>query len=127
MSEIVGIEIPNEQMKYFYTNKLNLKKNLTVIVETEDGLRFGKVVTDIHPIDNKKLKEELYKVIRIASKQDYEDNKKNEKDIKESIKKFNSLTKKYNLEMKLQDAYYTHDRQQLIFKFTSENRVDFAN
>ena len=119
MSEIVGIEIPNEQMKYFYTNKLNLKKNLTVIVETEDGLRFGKVVTDIHPIDNKKLKEELYKVIRIASKQDYEDNKKNEKDIKESIKKFNSLTKKYNLEMKLQDAYYTHDRQQLIFKFTS--------
>ena len=127
MSEIVGIEIPNEQMKYFYTNKLNLKKNLTVIVETEDGLRFGKVVTDIHPIDNKKLKEELYKVIRIASKQDYEDNKKNEKDIKESIKKFNSLTKKYNLEMKLQDAYYTHDRQQLIFKFTSENRVDFRD
>ena len=29
--------------------------------------------------------------------------------------------------MKLQDAYYTHDRQQLIFKFTSENRVDFRD
>ena len=128
MNEIVGIEIDsNENLEYFYTNNLNLKKNLTVIVETESGLKFGKIVTDVHSIDNKKLKSKLNKVIRISSKQDYRTYQKNLKDAREALQKCKKLAKQYNLDINIMDAHYTHDRGQLIFKFISDTRVDFRN
>ena len=128
MNEIVGVEIDsNENLEYFYTNNLDVKKNLTVIVETECGLKFGKIITDIHPIDNKKLKNKLYKIIRISSKQDYRTYQKNIKDAKEALDKCKKLAIEYDLDMNIIDAYYTHDRGQLLFKFISDSRVDFRN
>ena len=50
--EIVGVRF-NEDGKvyYFNPNGLSLKVNLTVIVNTEKGIRFGKIV-DIKESDN---------------------------------------------------------------------------
>ena len=98
MNNIVGITFDNnDRIEYYYTNDLNLKKNLTVIVETDIGLRFGKVVTDVHPIDKKNLNKKLDKVIRIASKQDFHNYQKNKKDANQALKKCKSLAK-YNIE-----------------------------
>ncbi len=128
MNEIVGIKFSKlDKIEYYYTNNLELKNNLNVIVETENGLRYGRVVTETHPIDKKKLKRKLNKVIRIASKQDYYNNQKNKKDEKEALKKCKSLVKEQELDMNIIDALYTHDREQLIFRFSSESRVDFRN
>ena len=128
MNNIVGLSFDNnDRIEYFYTNKLDLKKNLTVIANTDNGLRFGKVVTDIHPINNKKLNKNLNKILRIASKQDYHTYQKNKKDASIALKKCKYLVKEYNLDMNILEAYYTHDREQLIFKFISEARVDFRN
>ena len=128
MNNIVGISFDNSnRIEYFYTNDLNLKKNLTVIVETDNGLKFGKIVTEIHPIEKKNLKKKLNKVIRIASKQDYQTYQKNKKDAKEALKKCKSLIKEYGLDMNVLEASYTHDREQLLFKFTSDTRVDFRD
>ena len=49
----------------------NSKKNLTVIVETERGLQFGTVVTDIVKMEKDKIHFPLKKVIRISTKKDY--------------------------------------------------------
>lgn len=47
MIEVVGISfIDTNKVYYFSPNSLNLKENVTVIVETEKGLQFGKVVTE---------------------------------------------------------------------------------
>lgn len=128
MNNIVGVLFDNnDRMEYYYTNDLNLKKNLTVIVETENGLKFGKVVTDVHPIEKKKLNKKLNSIVRIASKQDYHTYQKNKKDAFNALKKCRLLIKEYNLDMNVIEAYYTHDREQLIFKFTSDSRVDFRN
>ena len=128
MDKIVGITLDNgDTIEYFYVNDLKLNKNITVIVEIEETLRFGKVVTDIHPIDSKKLDKKLNKVIRIASKQDYHTNQKNIKDAEKAMKKCISLAEEYGLDMKIIEAYYTHDREQLIFKFVSDTRIDFRN
>ena len=128
MNNIVGISFDdNNRIEYFYTNDLKLKKNLTVIVETENGLKFGKVETDVHPIDNTKLKKKIYKIIRIASKQDYHNHQKNKKDALIALKKCKSLAKEYNLNMNILEAEYTFDREQLLFKFISEERIDFRN
>ncbi len=128
MNNIVGISFNNsDRIEYYYTNDLNLKKDLNVIVETDNGLRFGKVVTDIHPIDKKKLNKKLNKVIRISSKQDYHTNQKNIKDANQALKKCRNIANKYKLDMKIIEAFYTHDREQLIFKFVSDSRIDFRD
>lgn len=128
MNEIIGVLFDNtEKIKYFYTNGLKLKKNITVITNFDGGQRFGKVVTDVHPIDSKKLTKSLGKIIRIATSEDYHNNQKNKKDAKKALKKCEDLAVKYNLDIKLVDAYFTHDRDQLIFKFVSDVRIDFRD
>ena len=128
MNEIVGVTVDNgETTEYYYLNDLKIKKNITVIVETENGLKFGKVVTDVHPIDKKKLKVKINKIVRIASKQDYNTHQKNIKDAKVALKKCKSLAQQYDLDMNIIDASYTHDRKQLLFRFLSDTRVDFRD
>lgn len=128
MDKIVGITLDNsDSIEYYYLNNLKINKNITVIVESDDVLRFGKVVTDIHSIDSSKLNKKLNNIIRIASKQDYHTNQKNIKDAKTAMKKCIKLAEEYKLDMKIIEVYYTHDREQLIFKFVSDTRIDFRN
>ena len=128
MNEIVGVSLnENNRIEYFYTNDLNIKKNLTVIVETENGLKFGKVITTNHPINKNQLEKKLYKVVRIASKQDYYNNQKNIKDASLALKKSISLVNEYDLDMNIISCEYTFDRDKLIFKFLSDKRIDFRD
>ena len=56
---VVGITFKKYGKKYYFDcHNLNLRKNLTVIVETERGLQFGTVITDIIKMDKKNEKEE---------------------------------------------------------------------
>ena len=126
MNNIVGITLQNsDTIQYFYINNNDLKKNITVIVQTDKGLEFGKVVTNIHPIDSTKLKEQLGKVIRITTKKDYQQYKDNIRQANSALKKCKELVKKYELNMNVIDCYYTFDKNQLIFQFYSEERIDF--
>lgn len=126
MVEVVGVSFKEQgRIYYFSPKKLKLKKNVTVVVETEQGLQFGKIVTDTIEIDKNKLPTTLKKISRIASKQDYENNKKNKKDAELALKKCKELVNKHELDMQIIDAIYTLDRDQLVFHFIADNRVDF--
>lgn len=53
---VVGITFKKYGKKYYFDcHNLNLRKNLTVIVETERGLQFGTVITDIIKMDKKSI------------------------------------------------------------------------
>lgn len=126
MIEVIGVSLKEKgRIYYFLPNGYILKKNITVIVETERGLQFGKIETDIIKIENEKIKNPLKKIIRISSKQDYQDHKKNLKDAKEALKVCRDLIKKHNLGMQIIDANYTFERDQLMFRFLADKRVDF--
>ncbi len=126
MVEVVGVSFKEKgRLYYFLPNNLNLKKNLTVIVQTEKGLQFGKLETDIVNFDEKRINTSLKKVVRIASKQDYDQHKSNVRDAKEALKKCRQIVDKKALKMQIIDATYTFDRDQLIFRFLADNRVDF--
>ena len=44
MVEVIGVKLKEKgQVYYFLPNNYVIKKNVTVIVETERGLQFGKV------------------------------------------------------------------------------------
>ena len=121
---IVGVNISGRDVEYFSCGDLNLKKGLTVIVETDKGLEFG-TVKDVPFEDNKKVK--LPKVIRIASKDDYLKNKKNIKDASIALKKCKELVNDLDLNMAVVDCRYTFDRNQLLFRFLSDSRIDFRD
>ena len=125
MSMIVGVSIGgSREIEYFSYDKLSLKKNLTVIVETDKGLEFGTVVKDPITDDNGV---NLDRVVRIASRDDYLKNKKNIKDASIALKKCKELVNELNLHMIMVDCRYTFDRNQLIFRFLSDSRIDFRD
>lgn len=124
MMKIVGVKI-NDCGKVFYydSNGYNLKKNLTVIVNNDKGLQFAKVV-DIIDVDSA---DEYDKVIRIASKSDYLKHLSNLRDAEKALIKCKELANKEGLNMTIIDATYNFDKTQLLFRFLSDERVDFRN
>ena len=120
--EIVGVKISdNSKILYYDTNNLNLKIDLTVIVNTDRGLQFATVVQFLNVIDNS----DYDKVIRIATKKDYLQYLKNLNDAKIALEKCKELVIKNNLNMTILDANYNFDKSQLLFRFLSDERIDF--
>lgn len=126
MIEVVGVSLYNQSTIYYFSpNNLKLQKNVTVIVDTEQGLQFGWVRKENFKVSDKIIKNPLRKVIRISSRHDYQIYKKNIKDARLALEKCKSLISKHQLNMELIDAFYTFDRNQLVFRFLSDKRVDF--
>ena len=122
---VVGIKLNEGNKVYFFdSNGFNLKINDTVIVETEKGLQYG-IVSKIVSEDEVDKKIEYKKVIRIATKNDIKRHFNNLKDADKAVVKCNDLIEKYELNMRIIDACYTFDREQLIFRFLADDRVDF--
>lgn len=116
-----------ERGKIYYFNGQNLKIpiNVTVIVETEKGLQFGKVVCKVEDVKIEKFKDNLKNIIRISTKKDYEQYLINLKDGKLALEDAIRFSKELNLNMKFLDSEFTFDRKQLILNFYAEERVDF--
>ncbi len=128
MVKVIGISFkPNGQTYFFSPKEYKIKKGDNVIVRTERGMQFGFASTDIIEIDEKKITSPLKEVIRIATKEDDNTNKKNIKSSEQALKKARELIDTMGINMQLTDASYTFDREQLIFKFLSDNRVDFRD
>ena len=122
---VVGIKLNKNGKVYFFdSNGYNLSNGDNVIVETEKGLQYGDVVDCLIDVSNKK-KMDYKKVIRIATKNDLKKHLNNLKDADKALLKCNELISEYNLDMRILDVSYTFDREQLIFRFISDNRVDF--
>ena len=124
---VVAVKFDNKkEVNYFKNEKLKLKKNLTVIVDSDRGYLFGTIVDIIDDVEGFNL-DSLYEVIRISSKRDYLHYLDNIKDEKIAIEKCNELIKEYELNMTIIDASYNFDRSQLLYRFVADERVDFRN
>ena len=122
---IVGVKLNDYgKIYHFDADGVKVYKDATVIVETEKGLQYGTVVRE--EVDEKYTdKIEYKKVIRLTTKDDYKKHLSNIKDAQKALIKCNELVDKYNLDMRIIDATYTFDREQLIFRFIADERVDF--
>jgi cell fate regulator YaaT (PSP1 superfamily) len=122
---VVGVKLNDTgKVYYFDASDVNVNENATVIVETEKGLQYGTVVRII-PDDEVNHDIEYKPVIRLTTKADYKKYLSNIKDAEKAIIKCNELIEQYELDMKIIDASYTFDREQLIFRFLADDRVDF--
>lgn len=121
--KIAGVKFNNESKVYYFNpNDLDLRVNLTVIVNTDKGPKFGKVV-DI--IDSNVENGSYPDIIRVATKKDYQQNLKNIQDEKKALDKCREFALRENLNMNIIDASYNFDKSQLIFRFLADERIDF--
>ena len=125
---IVGISFNNNnRLSYFLTNDLTLKKDSNVIVETEKGQQYGKVKTEVIKLANNTKLSDLNEVVRLATKKDYQKHKKNLEDAEKALQKCKNISKKMNIKMQVLDATYTFNREQLLFRFLADTRIDFRD
>ena len=122
---IVEVFFESNNSSSFFRNKdLRVKNNLTVIVNTERGIQFGKIINIIN--DTEQFDGvELFDVVRISTKKDYLHYLENNKMSEEALKKCKEIVKQMELNMTILDASYNFDRTQLLFRFVADERVDF--
>ena len=128
MKKVIGVSF-TEGKRIYYFDPANIKPNFgdDVIVETERGLQYGKIATLIVEKNEKSLNMPLKRIIRIATKDDRKKHELNLNEEKKAMKECEKLIKKYNLNMKVIDANFTFDKEQLMYHFLSDSRIDFRN
>lgn len=119
---VYGVNFKDNGKVYNFKSKIKCPINVTVIAQTEKGEQFGKVVTYIK--ESKNI-DDLRDIIRISTKSDYETYLKNLKDAELALKECRKIVKELNLDMQMINATYTFDRNQLIFNFLADERIDF--
>ena len=125
---MVGVRFRSFGNTYFFINDgLDLKVDMYVVVDTENGEQYAKV-TDLDVKDTKKLDiNKMKKVLRIATDKDIKQYENNLKKAKEALESARKQAQELGLEMSILDASYTLDRKQLTFNFTADDRVDFRD
>ncbi|MFA6569867.1 MAG: regulatory iron-sulfur-containing complex subunit RicT [Bacteroidota bacterium] len=113
------------------SNQLKFQYGEIVVVEVENGLDIGTVSACGRAADDKlrtnynnSLNINL-KVLRHATKDDYEKHMNNLEDDKYVTQKAKEMILKYDFEMKITDAEWQYDHQRLTIYFTAPSRIDF--
>jgi len=126
MVKVIGVRFRRAgKVYYFAPGDLKIEKGMNVIVETARGVEFGEVVLPIREITDDGVIQPLKPVLRIATAEDVEQEKRNREKEKEAFKICLEKIKKRELEMKLIEAEYTFDNNKVLFYFTADGRIDF--
>lgn len=108
----------------FDAGELSLNKNDSVVIETERGLGIGTVV-QFAAATLPQQGEQLPKVIRVATDEDYKQLERNKEKENNTFQICQKKIKELNLPMKLIDVEFSLGGGKASFFFSSEGRVDF--
>ncbi len=126
MVKIIGIRFRAAGKIYYFDPKdFDISVGEHVIVETARGVEYGHVVIAPKMVEEETLVQPLSPIIRVATPEDDEIERKNKEKEKEAFKICFEKIQKHGLEMKLIDAEYTFDNNKVLFYFTADGRIDF--
>ncbi len=126
MATVIGVRFKKAgKVYYFDPDGIWPRPGDYVIVETARGVEFGEVVTGSRSVNDAQIVTPLKKVVRVASEEDIERARTNEKREAEAFRICQERIAKHKLDMKLVSVEYTFDNNKIIFYFTANGRVDF--
>lgn len=126
MIKVVGVRFSDTGKMYYFDPKgFDIKNGQEIIVETANGLEFGKASTGVKLVEDDEVVNPLKPVIRIATDEDRKKVEENKRKEKEAFEICNQKIQKHNLEMNLTNAEYSFDCSKVIFYFTADGRIDF--
>ncbi len=107
---------------YHFKSEKDYDVNDYVIVETEKGLQYGKIIKILDDgVDYSNFKD----IVRKATKKDTDEYYKILKDNEKAYKKCKEIVSDMDLNMSIISADFAFDKSQLVFNFISSERVDF--
>ena len=126
MVKVVGVRFRSAgKIYYFDPAECDMKVGTHVIVETARGVEYGTVMIAPREVADDKVVQPLKSVIRVATKEDEKQERRNKEKEKDAFKICLEKIAKHKLEMKLVEAEYTFDNTKLLFYFTADGRIDF--
>ena len=128
MINVIGVVFRNKKRVYYfspYVEKLFVGDK--VIVSTEKGLQFGVVEIEEHQIDSFKIKGEIKSIVRKADEKDEQKHNKNIEESRKALLNARSIVENKKMNMYITSAEYTFGKEQLMFKFLADDRVDFRD
>src|SRR5665811_83831 len=126
MVTIIGVIFrKNGNVHYFDAGEIELIMGDKVICRLEDVVEIGEIITYPNKNAGTDTAVSTKKIIRKATYYDISVDELNNSKEAEGYKKFEDLSKKFSLPMKLVDVHIVFDKSKMIFYFTSEKRVDF--
>lgn len=126
MTKVVGVRFSDTGKMYYFDPKgFDIKNGQEIIVETANGLEFGKTSTGVKLVEDDEVVSPLKPVIRIATDEDRKKVEENKRKEKEAFEICNQKIQKHKLEMNLTNAEYSFDCSKVIFYFTADGRIDF--
>ena len=126
MTKVIGVRFRQAgKVYYFSPGTLQIEKGDKVIVETARGVEFGSVVYAPKEVPNEEIMQPLKPVIRVATEEDKQNEKKNREREQEAFRVCQEKIRKHELDMKLISAEYTFDNNKVLFYFTADGRIDF--
>lgn len=128
MYDVIGVKFEfANNIYYFDVNNLSLKKGDTVIIDSENIIDFGICVTKVKHESKDNLVFPLKKIIRKTNNKDEKIYIQNQIDANNAMVYAKKTINNLNLNMNVVSAYYTYDKKQLYFTFTSDERIDFRD
>ena len=106
---------------YYFKSSEKFEIDDEVIVDTDKGEQYAKIVKIVDSLKTDDLKE----ILRKATKEDQDNFYINIKDAELALVKARDFEKDLDLNMNIINAQYTLNRAQLLFNFYAEERIDF--
>ncbi len=126
MQNIVGVQFTHAGKVYYFDPKgIQFAIGDGVVVETAQGVEYGKITIANTQLDGAQAVSNLKPVIRKATDKDTATHNTQLAKGKSAMAEAKARIAKHNLDMKLVDVEYAFDNSKIVFLFTSENRVDF--
>lgn len=127
MSEIIkylSVRFQTTNKTYtFSTTDLSIKNGDAVVVETQRGLEYARVIAE--PFDKPNVEFEIKQIVRKATEEDLEQFKQNLRDSVSARDICQEESDKLQLGMNILSAEYTLDRTKITFIYLADDRVDF--
>ncbi|MCK4778117.1 MAG: stage 0 sporulation family protein, partial [Actinomycetia bacterium] len=113
------------KVHYYDPGKLNIKIGDDVIAKTSRGVEHGEAISDIEELSYREVVTPLKKIVRKATKKDFEKIRKLRRKEKDASKTCQEKIEEHKLPMKIAGVECLFDENKLIFYFTAEGRIDF--
>lgn len=127
MEKIIAVRFKKTgKLVYLNPGKYTFKIGDQVLANTERGEELARVVKIVEK-DSIPQSVKIETIIKPASRQDIEKEKRNKELAEDALEFCNKKIKELKLNMKLIAADYTFDMSKLTIYFTSEERVDFRD
>ncbi len=129
MAKLIQVKLGELRQTFGYgcADELVCRRDDIVILETEQGMEYGKVVSDPNVVCKGKVDIAQGKAVRLAGADDFKKIESGKPKAKEAMAACAKKVAERKLDMQIVGCEYTFDESKVIFFFVSEGRVDFRD